>query len=155
MIMDEARCQRKLQLQKLEKIPNDAYENSRIYKDKTKTFHDHAISRKIFIVGQNVLLFHSKLKLFLAKDVKERSFLGGNPSSPPASTPSSANASSPRSPSQPLRRSHPENSPEPVAPPEMSDNKRTKVGESSSQYRSCNSRAAAVLPSRDILFLSL
>ncbi|KAL0295034.1 UNVERIFIED_CONTAM: hypothetical protein Sangu_2514100 [Sesamum angustifolium] len=58
------RCQQKLQLEELEEIWNDAYENSRIYKDKTKAFHDHAISRKAFIVGQNVLLFHSKLKLF-------------------------------------------------------------------------------------------
>ncbi|KAL0435402.1 UNVERIFIED_CONTAM: hypothetical protein Sradi_0248100 [Sesamum radiatum] len=52
MTMDEAGCQRKLQLQELEEIRNDAYENSRIYKDETKNFHDHAISRKVFIVGQ-------------------------------------------------------------------------------------------------------
>ncbi|KAL0292523.1 UNVERIFIED_CONTAM: hypothetical protein Sradi_6985900 [Sesamum radiatum] len=64
MTMNEAGSQRKLQLQELEEIRNDAYENSRIYKDKTKAFHDHAISRKVFIVGQKVLLFHSKLKLF-------------------------------------------------------------------------------------------
>ncbi|KAL0439131.1 UNVERIFIED_CONTAM: hypothetical protein Slati_2396100 [Sesamum latifolium] len=67
MTMDEAGCKRKLLLQELEEIRNDAYENSRIYKDKTKAFHDHAISRKVFIVGQKVLLFHSKLKLFSGK----------------------------------------------------------------------------------------
>ncbi|KAL0378533.1 UNVERIFIED_CONTAM: hypothetical protein Sradi_3158800 [Sesamum radiatum] len=43
MTMDEAGCHRKLQLQELEQIRNDAYENSRIYKDKTKAFHDYAI----------------------------------------------------------------------------------------------------------------
>ncbi|KAL0303452.1 UNVERIFIED_CONTAM: hypothetical protein Sradi_6213300 [Sesamum radiatum] len=62
--MDETGCLRKLQLQELEEIRNDAYENSRIYKEKTKIFHDNAISRKVFVVGQKVLLFHSKLKLF-------------------------------------------------------------------------------------------
>ncbi|KAL0431393.1 UNVERIFIED_CONTAM: hypothetical protein Sradi_0765300 [Sesamum radiatum] len=64
MTTDEAGCHRKLQVQELEKIRDDAYESSRIYKDKTKAFHDHAISRKALIVGQKVLLFHSKLKLF-------------------------------------------------------------------------------------------
>ncbi|KAL0358205.1 UNVERIFIED_CONTAM: hypothetical protein Scaly_1506200 [Sesamum calycinum] len=62
--IDEAGCQRKLQLQELEEIRNDAYENSMIYKNKTKAFHDHIISRKAFSIGQKVLLFHSKLKLF-------------------------------------------------------------------------------------------
>ena len=55
MRMDDAREQRKLQLQELEEIRNDAYENSRIYKEKTKTFHDQLISRKNFCVGQKVL----------------------------------------------------------------------------------------------------
>ncbi|KAH9648757.1 hypothetical protein KPL70_025723 [Citrus sinensis] len=34
------------------------------YKEKTKTLHDTMILRKEFSVGQKVLLFHSKLKLF-------------------------------------------------------------------------------------------
>ncbi|KAH9679091.1 protein kinase domain-containing protein [Citrus sinensis] len=37
------------------------------YKKKTKTFHDRMILRKEFSVGQKVLLFHSKLKLFPGK----------------------------------------------------------------------------------------
>ncbi|KAH9782757.1 hypothetical protein KPL71_009045 [Citrus sinensis] len=36
------------------------------YKKKMKTFHDRMILRKEFSVGQKVLLFHSKLKLFSA-----------------------------------------------------------------------------------------
>ncbi|KAH9659001.1 hypothetical protein KPL70_023696 [Citrus sinensis] len=64
MRMDEAGKQRKLQLQELEEIRNESYESSRFYKEKTKTFHDRMILRKEFSVGQKVLLFHSKLKLF-------------------------------------------------------------------------------------------
>ncbi|KAL0355396.1 UNVERIFIED_CONTAM: hypothetical protein Sradi_3986500 [Sesamum radiatum] len=67
LAMDEAGGQRKLQLQELEEIQNDAYENSKIYKEKAKAFHDRAISRKEFNIGQKVLLFHSKLKLFPGK----------------------------------------------------------------------------------------
>ncbi|KAH9679689.1 hypothetical protein KPL71_026230 [Citrus sinensis] len=37
------------------------------YKKKTKTFYDRMILREEFFVGQNVLLFHSKLKLFPGK----------------------------------------------------------------------------------------
>ncbi|XP_031106307.1 uncharacterized protein LOC116010952 [Ipomoea triloba] len=42
----------------------EAYENSRIYKDKTKAFHDKMILRKEFSIGQKVLLFQSRLRLF-------------------------------------------------------------------------------------------
>ncbi|PON46390.1 hypothetical protein PanWU01x14_251950, partial [Parasponia andersonii] len=58
---------RKLQLQELEEVRNDAYESSRIYKEKTKAFHDQLISRKKFSIGQKVLLYHSRLKLFPGK----------------------------------------------------------------------------------------
>ncbi|KAJ8772971.1 hypothetical protein K2173_028148 [Erythroxylum novogranatense] len=67
MQLEEAGEHRKLQLQELDEIRNDAYENSRIYKEKTKIFHDHMISRKHFIIGQKVLLYHSRLKLFPGK----------------------------------------------------------------------------------------
>lgn len=59
--------QRKLQLNELKEIRNDAYESSRIYKEKTIAYHDKMISRKKFVVGQKVLLFHSCLKLFPGK----------------------------------------------------------------------------------------
>ncbi|CAN6700147.1 unnamed protein product [Malus baccata var. baccata] len=58
---------RKLQLNELEEIRNDAYENAKIYKDKTKKFHDAHILRKEFQPGQKVLLFNSRLKLFPRK----------------------------------------------------------------------------------------
>ncbi|XP_031283268.1 uncharacterized protein LOC116141936 [Pistacia vera] len=65
--MDENGENRKLQLQELKEIRNDAYENARIYKEKTKAFHDKMISRKEIKVGQKVLLNHSRLWLFSAK----------------------------------------------------------------------------------------
>ena len=65
MKMDESGEHRKLQLQELEEICNDAYESARIYKEKVKVFHDKMISRKEFKVGQKVLLYHSWLCLFL------------------------------------------------------------------------------------------
>ncbi|CAL8155438.1 unnamed protein product [Prunus armeniaca] len=45
---------RKLQLHKLEELRNDAYESSKIYKEKTKAFHDGKILRKQFQPGQKV-----------------------------------------------------------------------------------------------------
>lgn len=56
-----------LQVQELEEIRNEAYENARIYKDKTKAFHDKHIHRKNFNEGQKVVLYHSRLKLFPGK----------------------------------------------------------------------------------------
>jgi hypothetical protein len=67
MNLDEAGQQRKMQIQELEELRNDAYENARIYKEKTKAFHDNQISRKKFTKGQKVLLYHSRLKLFPGK----------------------------------------------------------------------------------------
>ncbi|KAI3782657.1 hypothetical protein L2E82_12710 [Cichorium intybus] len=58
---------RKLQIQELEEIRNESYENSKIYKEKTKAFHDKVNTRKSFEIGQKVLLFQSRLKLFPGK----------------------------------------------------------------------------------------
>ena len=57
MKMDESGEHRKLQLQELEEIRNDACESARIHKEKEKVFHDKMISRKEFKVGQKVLLY--------------------------------------------------------------------------------------------------
>ena len=51
----------------LEELRNDAYESSRIYKDKTKKWHDKHILRKEFNIGQIVLVYDSKLHLFSGK----------------------------------------------------------------------------------------
>ncbi|XP_027174318.1 uncharacterized protein LOC113773921 [Coffea eugenioides] len=67
MSLEEAGAQRKLDLQELEEIRNEAYENASIYKEKSRAFHDQQISRKTFEVGQKVLLYQSRLKLFSGK----------------------------------------------------------------------------------------
>ena len=67
MAYDQAGQQRKLQLQELEELRLEAYENSKIYKERVKKFHDHRILRKEFTVGQKVLLFNSRLKLIAGK----------------------------------------------------------------------------------------
>ena len=64
---DEAGLHRKLQLLELEEIRNDAYESARIYKEKTKAFHDKQLRGKNFVVGMKVLLYHSRLRLFPGK----------------------------------------------------------------------------------------
>ena len=65
--LDAAGIQRKLQINELEEIRNEAYENARIYKEKTKAFHDKMIRGKTFTIGQKVLLFNSRLRLFPGK----------------------------------------------------------------------------------------
>lgn len=59
--------ERKLQLQELEELRLEAYDNSVIYKGKSKAFRDAKILRKEFQVGDKVLLYNSKLKLFPGK----------------------------------------------------------------------------------------
>ena len=67
MDVDTAGNHRKLQLNELEEIRHDAYENARIYKEKTKAVHDKMIRGKTFTIGQKVLLFNSRLRLFPGK----------------------------------------------------------------------------------------
>nr|GEY18626.1 reverse transcriptase domain-containing protein [Tanacetum cinerariifolium] len=54
----------KLQLNELNEIRDQAYENSLIYKEWTKKLHDDKIKNRIFNVGDQVLLFNSRLKIF-------------------------------------------------------------------------------------------
>nr|GEX16894.1 hypothetical protein [Tanacetum cinerariifolium] len=58
---------RKLQLNELSKLRDQAYENSVIYKERTKNLHDSKIKNCIFNVGDQVLLFNSRLKIFSGK----------------------------------------------------------------------------------------
>ena len=67
MAFDEAGMEKKLQLQELKKINLEAYENSKIYKEKVKRFHDSRILWKEFHIGQKVFLFNSRLKLIFDK----------------------------------------------------------------------------------------
>ncbi|KAG7564179.1 Reverse transcriptase domain [Arabidopsis suecica] len=58
---------RLIQLNDLNEIRLEAYESSKIYKERTKFFHDKKIITKDFQVGDQVLLFNSRLKLFPGK----------------------------------------------------------------------------------------
>ncbi|GKE27236.1 reverse transcriptase domain-containing protein, partial [Tanacetum coccineum] len=58
---------RKLQLNELNELRDQAYENSLIYKERTKKLHDSKIKNRIFNVGDQVLLFNSHLKIFSGK----------------------------------------------------------------------------------------
>ena len=56
-----------LQLNKLDEFRYSAYENAKLYKERTKIWHDKKIFIRVFQPGQRVLLFNSRLKLFSGK----------------------------------------------------------------------------------------
>nr|GEY18522.1 reverse transcriptase domain-containing protein [Tanacetum cinerariifolium] len=58
---------RKIQINELNKLRDQAYENSLIYKEKTKRIHDSKSKNRVFNVGDRVLLFNSRLKIFSGK----------------------------------------------------------------------------------------
>ncbi|GKC44852.1 reverse transcriptase domain-containing protein [Tanacetum coccineum] len=66
-VLKTAGDHRKLQLNELNELRDQAYENSLIYKEKTKKLHDSKIKNRIFNVGDRVLLFNSRLKIFSGK----------------------------------------------------------------------------------------
>nr|GEX79642.1 reverse transcriptase domain-containing protein [Tanacetum cinerariifolium] len=55
---------RKVQLNELNELRDQAYENSLIYKEKTKRIHDSKIKDRVFNIDDRVLLFNSRLKIF-------------------------------------------------------------------------------------------
>ncbi|GJR58218.1 reverse transcriptase domain-containing protein [Tanacetum coccineum] len=58
---------RRVQLNELNELRDQAYENSLIYKENTKKIHDSKIKNRVFNVGDRVLLFNSRLKIFSGK----------------------------------------------------------------------------------------
>jgi len=54
-------------LSELEEIRAEAYENSKMYKERAKLFHDRHIHRKEFFRSQKVLLYDFRLHLFPSK----------------------------------------------------------------------------------------
>ncbi|GKE45816.1 reverse transcriptase domain-containing protein, partial [Tanacetum coccineum] len=65
--LETAGDHRKVQLNELNELRDQAYENSLIYKEKTKRIHDSKIKNRVFNVGDQVLLFNSRLKIFSGK----------------------------------------------------------------------------------------
>ncbi|XP_057762482.1 uncharacterized protein LOC130982477 [Arachis stenosperma] len=62
-----AGAERKLQLQELKCLFLEAYENSRLYKEKVRAVHDKNIKRREFKPGELVLLYNSRLRLMPGK----------------------------------------------------------------------------------------
>nr|GEV09747.1 retrovirus-related Pol polyprotein from transposon 17.6 [Tanacetum cinerariifolium] len=58
---------KKVQINELNKLRDQAYKNSLIYKEKTKRLHDSKIKNRVFNIGDKVLLFNSRLKIFFGK----------------------------------------------------------------------------------------
>ncbi|GJW94019.1 reverse transcriptase domain-containing protein [Tanacetum coccineum] len=57
----------KVQMNELNELRDQAYENSLIYKEKMKKIYDSKIKNRVFNVGDQVLLYNSRLKIFSAK----------------------------------------------------------------------------------------
>nr|GFD03646.1 reverse transcriptase domain-containing protein [Tanacetum cinerariifolium] len=58
---------KKVQLNELNELRDQAYENSLIYKEKTKRLHDSKIKDRVFNIDDRFLLFNSRLKIFSGK----------------------------------------------------------------------------------------
>ncbi|KAL4368789.1 hypothetical protein GQ457_05G020860 [Hibiscus cannabinus] len=67
MDWETAGQKRLLDINELEEIRHAAYDNAKIYREKTKKWHDRKILPKDYQPGQQVLLFNSRLKLFPGK----------------------------------------------------------------------------------------
>ena len=64
MDLKQAGEHRKLQISELEEWRDKAYHSASIYKERTKQWHDKRLKPKIFNLGDKVLLFNSRVKLF-------------------------------------------------------------------------------------------
>nr|GFA85670.1 reverse transcriptase domain-containing protein [Tanacetum cinerariifolium] len=58
---------KKVQLNELNELRDQDYENSLIYKEKTKRLHDSKSKDCVFNISDRVLLFNSRLKIFSSK----------------------------------------------------------------------------------------
>ncbi|KAL6332921.1 hypothetical protein AAG906_019926 [Vitis piasezkii] len=67
MDLIKAGAKRCLDLNEMEELRNDAYVNSKVAKQRIKRWHDQLISNKGFHKGQKVLLYDSRLHVFLGK----------------------------------------------------------------------------------------
>ena len=65
--MGRADLKRLLNISEFEELRNDAYFNSKIERDRLKKLHDQLIARNNFKQEDQVLLYDSKLHLFLGK----------------------------------------------------------------------------------------
>jgi hypothetical protein len=71
MDFEATRTKRKMHLSKLDEWREKAYHNAKIYKERTKRWHDKRI-KKEFALGDKVLLFNSRVKLFWLKNLQSK-----------------------------------------------------------------------------------
>ena len=64
MDLQSARVKRQIQLAELDEWREKAYHSSKLYKERTKRWHDKRIKIKQFKAGDKVLLFNSRIRLF-------------------------------------------------------------------------------------------
>jgi hypothetical protein len=64
MDLEAAGVKRQMQLSELDEWREKAYHNAKMYKERTKRWHDKRIKTKNFTPGDKVLLFNSGVKLF-------------------------------------------------------------------------------------------
>jgi hypothetical protein len=64
MDLDAAGVKRRMQLSELDEWREKANHNAKIYKERTKRWHNKRIKKKSFALGEMVLLFNSMVKLF-------------------------------------------------------------------------------------------
>nr|GEX43673.1 reverse transcriptase domain-containing protein [Tanacetum cinerariifolium] len=67
LVYGKACDHRKVQLNELNELRDQAYENSLIYNEKTKRLHDSKIKDRVFNIGDGALLFNSRLNIFSGK----------------------------------------------------------------------------------------
>ncbi|XP_070008744.1 uncharacterized protein [Nicotiana sylvestris] len=67
MDLEVAGEKRLMQLNELDEFRLHSYENAKLYKEKTKIWHDKHIKPRHFEPGQQVLLFNYRLRLFPGK----------------------------------------------------------------------------------------
>jgi hypothetical protein len=64
MDLEVVGIKRKMPLSELNEWREKAYHNAKMYKERTKRWHDKRIKKKSFTPGDKVLLFNSRVKLF-------------------------------------------------------------------------------------------
>jgi hypothetical protein len=64
MDLEAAGVKQQMQLLELDEWREKAHHNTKMYKERTKRWHDKRINMKNFTPGDKVLLFNSRIKLF-------------------------------------------------------------------------------------------
>ncbi|KAL4369279.1 hypothetical protein GQ457_05G020790 [Hibiscus cannabinus] len=67
LVFGKAWERRLLEINEMEEFRNQAYDSARLYKEKTKKWHDQKILPQHFVDGQQVLLYNSRHRLFPGK----------------------------------------------------------------------------------------